>query len=52
MSICTHVHAENSYVTCTQRNSYVTCTDTEEYRMPSLAMEDKEERRFLTMEDG
>ena len=22
------------------------------YRMPSLAMEDREERRFLTIEDG
>ena len=39
-------------LTCTQRTSYVTCTDTGESRMPSLAMEDREEQRFLPMEDG
>ena len=41
MSICTHMHAEELYVMCAG-----------EYRMPSLglAKEDREERRFLTME--
>ena len=42
MSICAHVDVEEP--------SYVTCTDTGEYQMPSL--EDREERRFLTMEEG
>ena len=39
MSICTHVHAEELYVTCAG-----------EYRMPSLglAKEDREEQHFST----
>ena len=55
-SQCTYVcvcHAQECQfaLTCTQRSSCVTCTDTRAYRMPSLAIEDREERRFLTMED-
>ena len=42
MSICTHVR------TCTLRNSCVMCTDAQ----GCLAMEDREQWRFLTMEDA
>ena len=41
MSICTHMYAEELYITCVG-----------EYQMPSLglAKEDREEQHFLTME--
>ena len=50
-------HAQECQFALTSRNirheirhgTYVTCIDT---GMPSLAMEDREGRRFLTMEDG
>ena len=44
MSICAHMHVDNSYVMCTDSR----IPDV----MPSLVIEDREERRFLTMEDG
>ena len=47
MSICAHVHAEE--LKC---HVHVHCTDMRGCRMPSLAMEDRKERRFLTMEDN
>ena len=46
MSICARVHAEDSCVTCNDTRNIIW------RRMPSQAKEDREERRFLTMEDG
>ena len=38
--------SEDSCVTCNDTRNIIWC------RMPSQAKEDREERRFLTMEDG
>ena len=39
MCLCAHMHAEELV-----HHVHVHCTDTRGYRMPSLAIEDREER--------